>query len=99
MELRDLLVFMTAGGAAIAAYYLMENVFALASLAPAAKRWAAYLLTAGIAVGAYLLQVAMLYQPAPVDWRGWVEVLSAVAFGAIGLNQIIHGQARLGKAG
>ncbi len=51
-----------------------------------------------IAVSAYLFQVVMLYQPAPVDWRGWVESISAIAFGAIGLNQIIHGQARLGKS-
>ncbi|HEX2986913.1 MAG TPA: hypothetical protein VHS06_01925 [Chloroflexota bacterium] len=96
MELQDLLVFI-AGGAAVVVYYLMENVFALASLAPSAKRWAAYLLTAAIAVAAYLFQVVMLNQPAPVDWRGWVESTSAIAFGVIGLNQIIHGQARLGK--
>ncbi len=97
MELRDVLVFLSTTGAAIAAYWLMENVFFLASLDPATKRWAAFILTAFIAVAAWLAQVAMLYQPAPTDWRGWVESLSAVAFAAVGLNQIIHGKVSLGR--
>lgn len=96
MELKDVLVFLSTTGAAVLAYWLMNNITALQGLAPPTKRLAAFGLTALIAVGAWALQVLFLYQPSPADWRGWVEALSAVAFGSIGLNQIIHSQLALG---
>ena len=96
MELKDVLVFLSTTGAAVLTYWLMNNVRALEGLAPPTKRLAAFALTGVIAVAAWALQVLFLYQPAPADWRGWVEALSAVAFGSIGLNQIIHSQLSLG---
>lgn len=39
------------------------------------KPWIAFAFAAGLTVLAYLVQVAMLYAPAPADWRGWVEAI------------------------
>lgn len=99
MELKDALVFLSTTGAAAAAWWLMDRVWFLARQGPEAKRYLAFALTAAIAVLAWLAQVGMLYQAAPADWRGWVEALSAVAFTAVGLNQIIHARASMGKQG
>lgn len=92
MELRDFLVFLSTAGSALAAWWLMDNVLLLSRLEGANKRYAAFALTAGLAVLGYLGQVGMLYAPAPANWRGWVESLFAVAGAAVGLNQIIHAQ-------
>ena len=97
MELRDFLVFLSTTGAAVAAWWLMEQLWFLARLEPPAKRYAAFGLTAAIAVVAWLAQVAMLYAPAPEGWRSWVESLSAVAFTAVGLNQILHAAVTMGR--
>lgn len=90
MELRDFLVFLSTTGAALFAWWLMDNVWLFERLDWANKRYVAFALTAVLAILGYLLQLAMLYQPAPVEWRGWAESLFAVAGAAVGLNQLIH---------
>lgn len=91
MELRDILVFLTTAGAAGVAYWLLNNVQSLAKLSPQYKRIASIVLSAGIAILAYLAQVAMLYAVAPVDTRAWIEALVTVGTSAFGLSQVVHG--------
>jgi len=47
-----------------------------------------------LGMSAYGFAVVMLYQPSPVDWRGWVIALVSAAAVASGFSQIVH---RLGK--
>ncbi len=96
MELRDALLFLSTAGAAVAAYWLLDEWFILARLAPQQKRWAAIGLTAGIALAAWGAEVAMLYAPVPVGWRAWMEQGFSVGGAAVGLNQLIHSR-DLGK--
>lgn len=95
MELRDFLVWATTAGAAILAYKLIEEVRALSELGPRAKRRAAYALSGGIAVAAYVAAMQFGYVPTPANWRAWVEALFVVATGAFGLATIIHGEREL----
>lgn len=91
MELKDTLLFLSTTGAAVVVFWMMGTYPELSGLPSSWKRFVAFALTAGIAIAAWLVQVVMLYQVAPVDWRAWVEVLFAVGGGSIGLNQLIHG--------
>ena len=94
MELRDFLVFLSTTGSAVLAWWMMDHMPTLQHLEGAHKRYAAFALTALLAILGYLGQLAMLYAPAPADWRGWVESLFAVAGAAVGLNQVIHAQTK-----
>jgi len=59
----------------------------LAQAEPWVRRAGAWIIGCGLGVLPYLVQVLMQYEPAPSDWRGWVEQLFAVAFVAITANQ------------
>ena len=54
------------------------------------RRLLAWIVACALGVLPYLWQVAMLYEPCPMDWREWVEKLFAVAFVAITANQGVH---------
>jgi len=90
VELRQMLVWFTTAGAAVITYELMENISALAFLESRAKRIVAYAMSAGFAIAAWLAQVGMLYVPAPVGARAWVEAVFAVGTAAFGLATLIH---------
>ncbi len=90
MDFRDALLFLSTAGAALAAYWAMDECFILDRLTPKEKRWAAIGLTALIALAAWGVQIAMLYAPQPAAWRDWIEQGFAVAGAAVGLNQLIH---------
>ncbi len=90
MDLRQLLLWLTTPAAGVVAYWLIDNVTFFQFLSSVAKRNAAYILTAIIAVGAYLLQVAFQYTAVPLDWRAWVEAIVSVALVAFGVSQLIH---------
>ena len=89
--LRDLLVAFSTTLAAVASYAIIRKT-KLNLLPPEPKRIVAFLLAAGIAIAAWLAQIGMLYAPAPVGWRSWVEACVAVGGAAIGLGQLIHGR-------
>ena len=99
----DLVVVLTwvvaEGGAPIIAYLLMEKVACLRKLAPEAKRYASMALAAGVAILAFLGQVAMEYRPVPESARGWIEGLFYVGMAAIPavVAQVIHGRIVLSK--
>jgi len=100
MELAVVLTWVVAeGGAPVIAYLLMEKVKWLCKLAPEAKRCVAMGLAAGVAVLAFVGQVAMEYRPVPESARGWIEGLFYVGLAAIPaiMTQIIHGRLVLSK--
>jgi len=88
----DFLSWVLTPGAGVLAFFLLEKVKQLAAIVdPTVKRCVAFALSAGIAIAAYLLMVAMQYRPAPVDIRAWVEALFAVGAVAGGIATLIHG--------
>lgn len=95
MELGEFLPWVTTAGAGVAAYWLMEEIEALAELAPQMKRRVACVISAALAMGAYLAMIGMGYAVMPAGARGWIEALFAVATGAFGLSQMVHGERRL----
>ena len=98
MELQTFLEWVIAsGGAGIATFFLIQEVKALATLAPAPKRYAAIAISGGIAVAAYLAMVLMGYAPTPQAWNTWVEQVFLYASTGFGLSQIIHGTVALAK--
>jgi hypothetical protein len=90
MPLKEFLVWLTTIGAAILTYELIEHVPKLAALEARTKRIVAYAMSAGFAILAWLAQVGMLYVPAPVGPRAWVEAIFAVGTVAFGLSTLIH---------
>lgn len=93
MEFAVVLTWVVAeGGAPVIAYLLMEKVAWLRKLAPEYKRYAAMALAAGVAVVAFLGQVAMDYRPVPEAARGWIEALFYVGMAAVPaiVTQIVH---------
>lgn len=97
ISLQDVLQWVISGGAGVIAYWLMENISYLKNLAPEAKRYVALAIAIALAVLGYFAQVAMGYQVAPQDARGWIEALFAVAGVAGGLSQIVHARLQLSK--
>ena len=87
----------SSGGAGALAYWLVERVPWLVALAPQAKRFVSFALTAVLAMLAYVACVVLRHNPMPAEWREWVEVLAFTATTAILVSQGIHGAAKLGK--
>ena len=94
-NLLEFLTWALTPGAGVLAFWLLENVAALAALEPKLKRLVAFGLSALIAVLAFLAMVGMGYTPSPENWRAWVEALFGVAAVAAGLSQILHGLLKL----
>ncbi len=90
-ELSDILLWVTTAGAGVLSYWLMEEIEALAALAPKLKRFVSFGLTGVIALAAWGLQLVMAYVPAPVGWRSWVEAVVAIVAAAIVVAQGVHG--------
>lgn len=84
------------GGAALAGYWLLERVPALAGLLPDVKRYVAFALTAAIAVAAWCGLTAVTAGAWPADWRAWVSQLFSVAATAIIAGQGVHAAKALG---
>lgn len=90
MELWGFLAWLVKYGAGAIAYVLVDRVPRLVALPPTTKRIAAAAIAGAIAIIGYLLQLTMLYEPAPVGVRPWAEMLFLVATSAFGLATIIH---------
>lgn len=95
MNLAEFLVSLVAsgvlGGAAAPFLAYLESKWAWLSKAePWVRRLLAWVVSCGLGVLPYLIQVVMQYEPVPVDWREWVEKLFVVAFVAITANQGAH---------
>ncbi len=90
MTLQEALVLLVQLAAGIADYLVM-NVIHWKETAPEwAKRAAAFGIAGALGALIYLAQVAMLYEPAPVDWRGWVEAIFYAIFVVFGASQLAH---------
>ena len=98
MGLTDALVWIVSGGgAAYVGYWLVDNVPALARLIGDYKRYAAFALTAVVAVGAWCALTAVTGGAWPVDWRAWVSELFSVAATAIIAGQGLHAATTLAE--
>lgn len=93
--LMEVLKWLISGGSGAVAYWLMEKVKALAALEPEPKRYVSLAISGAVAVLAFLAQVGMGYQAAPLDARAWIETLFAVVGVAMGIGQILHGALKL----
>ena len=85
----------SAPGAGLASYFLMEKIPALAALSAELKRYASLALAALLAMAVFSAGVGLGYAAMPADVQGWGEALFAVAFVASGLGQTIHGRVKL----
>lgn len=95
MELKLFLAWLTTAGAAWLTYKLIDEVPALKELGPKAKRRAAYVLSAVIAILAYLAQMPFGFVAVPAGWQAWAQALFLVGTSAFGLATIIHGESDL----
>ena len=95
MELREWLLGLLSSGAlgyagfAFVAY--LEGKFAkFAALEAWVKRLVAWAVSAVAGGLPYAAMVGMGYDPAPVDWRQWIEKLFYYVFIAVSINQGAH---------
>lgn len=94
--LQQIILYLSAGGgAAVVAYWLLENIPQLVALAPKAKRIVSLALAATIAMLAYGAAVGLSYTEAPVNVQALIEALFAIAFLAVGGGQALHGLRKL----
>jgi len=99
MELKSFLVWLTTPAAGVLAYLIIDNGGRLDALPPQWKRALAYILTAAIALSAWGVQIIFNYVPAPATWSQWIEVAFAIAMGAFGVSQFVHGARDLREHG
>lgn len=95
MELREWLVGLLSSGvlgyAGFAFVAYLESKFAkFAALEAWVKRLVAWAVSAVAGALPYGAMVLMGYEPAPPDWRGWVERLFFYIFIALSTNQAAH---------
>ena len=60
-----------------------------------AKIVIAVLVSSFLGACAYALSVVMLYEVAPVDWRGWVGAIFSAAVVSSGFSQLMHNVRKL----
>jgi hypothetical protein len=107
VTLREGLLWLMGVGAGVLAFWVLERLETSVTprlaglrrwfieLTAEDKRYAAFGLTAVIAVLAYLLTLLMGYGLAPGAWRAWVEELFSVVAAAIVASQVAHGRVEL----
>jgi hypothetical protein len=95
LTLENMLTFLTAGGAAYLAFYILDN--RNWPLNAEQKRYAAYGLTAGLAIVFWFMKVVLVNEPLPADWRELVQVAYSVGAGAVIGNQLIHARLSMKK--
>ena len=99
MELTAALTWViSGGGAAYAGYWLCDNVPWLQKLVGDYKRYAAFAITAALAIVAWVGLTAIGGAGWPGDWRAWVSELFSVAATAIIAGQGIHAATTLAAA-
>ena len=97
LDMRAFLVWVTTVGAGLAAYWVTNRVpwgrwegTATDGDLAIAKRLCAWAVAGMIAILAWLMQVAMLYAPMPVDWRATIETLFGLVAVAGFAAQMTH---------
>ena len=96
MDLESALVWIVSGGgAAWAGFWLVDHIPAMQLLIGDYKRYAAFALTAAIAISAWCGLTAVTAGAWPGDWRAWVSELFSVAATAIIAGQGIHAATKL----
>ena len=90
MDLKEVLLWVISGGSGALVTWLMNNVEALANLAPDYKRYASWGLSAAVPLLAWGALLAMGYEPVPASWQAAVERVFALVFVAFSAIQGIH---------
>ena len=92
--LKQLLAWLTAPGAGIVAWWLIDQFKIGLGWTDEHRRWLALAVSGVLALGAWWAQIAMLYQPMPADWRAGVEQGVAILFTAFGVSQLAHARVK-----
>lgn len=85
------------GGAGVIAYFLISKIPFLSKLKSEIKRYVSILLTAGLAVGFWVMSMVPGYTAWPEGWIAWVEGAFAIGFAAVVVAQAVHGRIDLRK--
>jgi hypothetical protein len=84
MNLQSLLEALVAGAGGSLLYPLLNQWEWFQWQTETNKRWVTMGLSAGIGCIAFVLaSVVMQYQPAPTDWRSWMETIGNIIIGII----------------
>jgi len=83
------------GGAAVATFFAVERIPALAQLQSEHKRWAGLGISAVLAAAGYVIAVKLGYTEEPAGVQAWLEALFAVGGLSAGLGQLVHGRVKL----
>jgi len=94
---RALVWLLQQGGAAWVAYWLIEHIKPLVELQAEIKRYVSWGIAGLLAVGGYMLTIAIGVNVAPVGTVPWINALLGVVATAIIGGQMIHGAAQLRK--
>ncbi len=95
LTLPNLLTFLSAGGAAYLAFYILDTK--KWPLNAEQKRYAVYALTGGLAVLFWFAKMVLVNEPLPADWRELVQVAYSVGAGAVIGNQLLHARLSMKK--
>lgn len=98
MNVWDMLQWVLGGGMGPAAYWLMERVPFLASIAPPAKKRDVSFVVAVLIAWAALGLTFWFDPQLPASPQEWVNLFGAVAFEAVIVSQKIHGVRNLKPA-
>jgi hypothetical protein len=98
MDLQTLLVWLTTTGAGLVAWWIVDRIIWKYQTSDEIKRYVALAISGAIALAAWDMEIAMLYQPAPADWRAWVEQGVSILFTAFGVSQLAHARAKAARA-
>ena len=91
MNLVGLLTWVVSeGGAAAVAFWLCDRLPYVKDLEHDYKRYAVFVVTAIVAIGAWAVLTAGQGNPWPVGWWAWLSQLVAIATIAFTGNQFIH---------
>jgi tellurite resistance protein TehA-like permease len=101
--LKQVLSWVLTSGSGVVSWALLDAAIRynwpqwVARLEDRPKRWLALALSGVLALGAWGIEVAMLYQPVPENWRDGVERGVAILFVAFGVSQIAHVEVRAAR--
>ncbi len=98
LTLPNALTWLAGGGAAVLVLWLLDRDSPWVNvLDPEVKRYAAYVLTGGLAVLFWYVKAALYAEPLPQNVTEWADIAYKIAAGAVAGNQLLHARFSMGK--